>query len=96
MQSGSPLAEGNSCLESAIAPRARSQKGTQMMRLMVVMAAFLISNPLWAQARYDLLLKGGHVIDAKNQIDAVMDVAIAGGKIARSVQSHVWRAQIVR
>ena len=54
-----------------------------MMRLMVVMAAFLISNPLWAQARYDLLLKGGHVIDAKNQIDAVMDVAIAGGKIAR-------------
>ena len=30
----------------------------------------------------DLLLKGGHVIDPKNGIDAVMDVAIAGGKIA--------------
>ena len=31
---------------------------------------------------YDLLLKGGHVIDAKNRIDAVMDLAIKDGKIA--------------
>src|SRR4029453_4476134 len=33
-------------------------------------------------AKYDLLLKGGHVIDARNGIDAVRDVAIAAGKIA--------------
>jgi dihydroorotase len=33
-------------------------------------------------AKYDLLLRGGHVIDAKNSISAVRDVAIAGGKIA--------------
>src|SRR6185436_13270333 len=32
--------------------------------------------------KYDLLLKGGHVIDARNDVDAVRDVAIAGGKIA--------------
>ncbi|MCC6585860.1 MAG: amidohydrolase/deacetylase family metallohydrolase [Bryobacterales bacterium] len=32
---------------------------------------------------YDLLLKGGHVIDPKNNIDAVRDVAIAGNKIAK-------------
>jgi dihydroorotase len=32
---------------------------------------------------YDLLLKGGHVIDPANNIDAIRDVAIAGGKIAR-------------
>jgi dihydroorotase len=31
---------------------------------------------------YDLLLKGGHVIDGRNGIDAVRDVAIAAGKIA--------------
>jgi dihydroorotase len=31
---------------------------------------------------YDLLLKGGHVIDPANQIDGVMDVAVAGDKIA--------------
>jgi dihydroorotase len=35
-----------------------------------------------AQPRYDLLLKGGHVIDAKNGLSAVRDVAIAEGKIA--------------
>jgi dihydroorotase len=35
-----------------------------------------------AQPRYDLLLKGGHVLDAKNGINAVRDVAIANGRIA--------------
>lgn len=35
----------------------------------------------------DLLLKGGHVIDPKNNIDAVMDVAIAEGKILRVAQN---------
>lgn len=29
----------------------------------------------------DILLKGGHVIDPKNKIDGIIDVAIAGGKI---------------
>ncbi len=31
----------------------------------------------------DILLKGGHVIDPKNNIDAPMDIGIADGKIAR-------------
>ena len=38
--------------------------------------------PLALLAQYDLLLRGGHVIDAKNDIDQVMDVAIKDGKIA--------------
>ena len=33
-------------------------------------------------AHYDLLLKGGHVIDPANALDKVADVAIAQGKIA--------------
>ena len=33
-------------------------------------------------AAYDMVLKGGHVIDPKNEVDGVADVAIAGGKIA--------------
>jgi dihydroorotase len=33
-------------------------------------------------ARYDLLLKGGHVIDPANRLDLKMDVAVGGGKIA--------------
>ena len=41
---------------------------------------------------YDLLLQGGHVIDAKNKIDAVRDVAIRDGKIA-AVAQHIDPAQ---
>ena len=33
--------------------------------------------------QYDILLKGGHVIDLANNVDGIRDVAIAGGKIAR-------------
>jgi dihydroorotase len=32
---------------------------------------------------FDLLIRGGHVIDPKNGVDAVLDVAVASGKIAR-------------
>jgi dihydroorotase len=35
-----------------------------------------------AQTRYDVLLRGGHVIDPKNLISAVRDIAIRDGKIA--------------
>ena len=35
-----------------------------------------------AQPGYDLLIQGGHVIDPKNNINRVMDVAITGGRIA--------------
>jgi dihydroorotase len=50
-------------------------------------ALFSLAIVLPAQTRYDLLLKGGHVIDPANNLDAVSDVAIAGGKIARVAAS---------
>ena len=37
---------------------------------------------------YDLILQNGHVLDDKNHIDAVMDVAIKDGKIA-AVAQHI-------
>jgi dihydroorotase len=43
---------------------------------------FLTAVVCLAQPLYDLILRGGHVIDPKNHIDAVMDVAIRNGKIA--------------
>jgi dihydroorotase len=49
-------------------------------------AGFLFAAVLAAQP-YDLLLKGGHVIDPKNKIDRLMDVAITGDKIARVAES---------
>jgi len=33
--------------------------------------------------RIDMVIKGGHVIDPKNKIDAIMDVAISVGKISQ-------------
>lgn len=43
---------------------------------------FITTHHLSAQD-FDILIKGGHVIDPKNDIDQIMDVAIADGKIAR-------------
>lgn len=50
-----------------------------------VFCSLLIAGSAIAQSQpaYDLLLKGGRVIDPKNNVDAVMDVAVAQGKIAR-------------
>ena len=58
-------------------------------RLAVLVA---LANFLSAQTSYDLLLKGGRVIDPKNRIDAIIDVAIAGDKIAR-VAANIPAAQ---
>ena len=42
----------------------------------------LAVTQLAAQAPYDIVLKGGHVIDPKNGVDSIQDVAIRDGKIA--------------
>ena len=45
----------------------------------IVLAASVAAQ---APPKYDLLLRGGHVIDAKNHLSAVRDVAVAAGKVA--------------
>lgn len=57
--------------------------------------ASLLSYSAMAQPAWDLLLKGGRVIDPKNKIDAIRDVAIAGGRIAR-VGANLPAAQAQR
>ncbi len=44
-------------------------------------ALFLISFSSFGQS-YDIVIRNGHVIDPKNNIDAVMDIGIRSGKIA--------------
>jgi dihydroorotase len=46
-------------------------------------AAFAVAQP-----QYDLVIQGGHVVDAKNGVSAVRDVAIRDGKIA-AVSEHI-------
>jgi dihydroorotase len=55
----------------------------------------LAATACFAQNQYDLLLQGGHVIDAKNKISAVRDVAIRDGKIA-AVAEHIDPAQALK
>src|ERR1700741_4266805 len=52
-----------------------------MMNLRTVWLAVVLTGIGFAQD-YDLLLKNGHVIDGKNHLSAVRDVAIKDGKIA--------------
>jgi len=50
----------------------------------LLLSFFLIFSQADIQSQeIDILLKGGHVIDPKNKIDAQMDVAISKGKILR-------------
>jgi len=56
--------------------------------LRILVLSVLLSASAFAQTQYDLLLQGGHVIDAKNDISAVRDVAIRDGKIV-AVSPHI-------
>jgi dihydroorotase len=44
---------------------------------------YLLLARLAAAQTYDLVIKGGHIIDPANQVDGISDIAIAGNKIAR-------------
>jgi dihydroorotase len=51
-------------------------------QIVVVLFCFLLPGKGAAQVKYDLLLRGGHLIDPKNSINAVRDLAILDGKVA--------------
>jgi dihydroorotase len=51
----------------------------KIYRLLLLLLIFF-GGAVSAQS-YDIVIKGGHVIDPKNNVDAVMDVAIRDGKI---------------
>jgi dihydroorotase len=49
--------------------------------LLLLLISFFGTTTLAQQ--YDIVIKGGHVIDPKNNVDAVMDIAIKDGKIEK-------------
>ncbi len=51
-----------------------------MGKLFLFLFSLLLANGSWSQT-YSIVIKDGHVIDPKNNIDGVMDVAIQDGKI---------------
>lgn len=74
--------------------RQRKLTATQNVEAVMTLRAgeIVYDHPLPAQTGptdvYDLLLKGGHVIDPANRRDGKFDIAIRGGKIAR-VAGHI-------
>lgn len=59
-----------------------------MRRLVVVAVCAACCAACSHGQTYDLLLKGGHVIDPKNRVDSVLDVGITGNLIA-AVESDI-------
>ena len=57
-----------------------------MARLLVLVALLWPTSALAQE--FDLLLKGGHVIDARNSLSAVRDVALKDGRVA-SVAANI-------
>ncbi len=55
------------------------KSGFKHLKSLVFLFIFVLSNT--NAQEIDLLLKGGHVIDPKNNIDAILDVAISNNKI---------------
>ena len=49
---------------------------------------FLCAVRMGAEPKYDLLLKSGHLIDPRNKISAVRDIAILNGRVA-AVDAHL-------
>lgn len=62
---------------------------------MLLAAALFFATVDTRAQTYDLLIKNGHVIDPKNNIDAGMDVAIKDGRIAR-VEAEIPAGQAAR
>ncbi len=58
-----------------------------MLRFSTALLGLLLLPGFLAAQTYDLLLKGGQVIDPRNGINAEMDVAITGNKIARVAEN---------
>jgi dihydroorotase len=52
-----------------------------MMRSIPLAPILLAVSCLWAQ-QHDIVLKGGHLIDPRNNIDAPRDVAVRGGRVS--------------
>src|SRR4051812_37161979 len=47
------------------------------------------AQPAQSTKAYTLIIKGGHVIDPKNNINEVMDIAIAGGRPAQQARPAI-------
>ena len=60
-----------------------------------LLAILLLSSWLLAQTKYDLVIRGGEVIDPRNGVRRVPDVGIRHHKIA-AVEKDIPAAQVIK
>ena len=65
------------------------------MTLTRALPGLLLAAAAYGQTDFDLLLKGGHVIDGRNNLNAVRDVAIKDGKVA-AVAANIAASRAVK
>src|SRR5215218_378518 len=54
-----------------------------MRNLLLLFYVFICASAIAQSPTYTIVIKGGHVIDPKNNIDGVIDIAINGNKIVQ-------------
>jgi N-acyl-D-aspartate/D-glutamate deacylase len=65
------------------------------MRIAWVWLAVLVATAASAETRYDLVLRGGRVMDPETGLDAVRDVGISGDRIARISDQRLDGARVI-
>jgi dihydroorotase len=79
---GCPYKPPNAVAFVSTKVQSRTMKSSiKICAFLLLLTALSLGSQVYAQQKYDLLLKGGHVIDPKNKISAIRDVAIANGKV---------------
>jgi len=63
----------------------------KVLKILVIL--FLIKSGMVDAQIYDIVIKGGHIIDPKNKVDAAMDLAVKDGKIAMIAKNiDTWKS----
>ena len=66
-----------------------------MQKRIVSIIVLLFSTTLLAAQQYDLVIAGGRVVDPETKLDAVRNVGIRGGKIARIATSRLSGRRVI-
>jgi len=65
------------------------------LKLFAVVALAIFSTAFGLQHRYDVVIRGGRVIDPETGVDRVMNVGITGGTIARIAPESLAGARVI-
>ena len=66
-----------------------------MVLIHLVLFAFVVCGTAFAQARYDVVIQGGRVLDPETSLDAVRDVGIRGNQIAAMSEQPLVGTRVI-